>query len=230
MRYFKHGSILIAGAAAFFFSEAMEISPAHAACPITDFSIDGIETALKDPVNCITSAASFVKCLPPEFKENWIMMTYSQSAQSGTAKYPRFILSSKDSTKVFGFELPTNPIAKARNSFNTVEYMEFVGNIFRFHSIRTASQSVNPNDPECKNCHSAQTATQGPFRSPRPNWDAYDSWGGMLPFNRDRVYEKATVNRVDDEQPLESKAIKRIFRDLKKEGDALFAQLSLPKG
>ena len=23
----------------------------------------------------------------------------------------------------------------------------------------------------------------------KPNWDAYDSWGGMLPFNRDRIYQ-----------------------------------------
>jgi hypothetical protein len=26
------------------------------------------------------------------------------------------------------------------------------------------------------------------FRN-KPNWDAYDSWGGMLPFNRDRIYQ-----------------------------------------
>ncbi|HJU06104.1 MAG TPA: hypothetical protein VJ692_13215 [Nitrospiraceae bacterium] len=23
----------------------------------------------------------------------------------------------------------------------------------------------------------------------KPNWDSYDSWGGMLPFNRDRIYQ-----------------------------------------
>ena len=34
----------------------------------------------------------------------------------------------------------------------------------------------------------------------KPNWDAYDSWGGMNSFNRDRIYqgsvEAATFRKI----------------------------------
>jgi hypothetical protein len=49
----------------------------------------------------------------------------------------------------------------------------------------------------------------------------------MLPFNRDRVYQHALVGGATEDS-IESKAIKRIFKALK--DDALFKQLSLPKG
>ena len=35
----------------------------------------------------------------------------------------------------------------------------------------------------------------------RPNWDAYDSWAGMLPFNRDRIYQGS----------VEAAAFRKIF-------------------
>jgi hypothetical protein len=218
MKSTKHGSALIAGIAALALSQSIEVGVAYAACPITDFSPKGIESALK--ANGIDTAAKFVACLPLEYRENWIMMSLSQSSQSGTAEYPRFILTSKDSTKVFGFELPTNPAAVA---FNTIEYFQFVegtANKFHFHSIITNTLTVITDNKDCLSCH---------FRDPRPNWDAYDSWGGMLPFNRDRVYQFATIAGKDEES-VEAKAIKRIFKALKVKGDALFTQLKLPNG
>ena len=35
----------------------------------------------------------------------------------------------------------------------------------------------------------------------KPNWDAYDSWGGMLAFNRDRIYQGS----------VEAAAFRKIF-------------------
>src|SRR5215813_11139324 len=106
MKSFTHGSALIAGIATLIFSLAIGSSAAPT-CEIVDFSPEGIEEFLK--TNNVNTAAKFVACLPAEYKENWIMMSYSLSTQSGTAEFPRFILTSKDSTKVFGFELPSNP-------------------------------------------------------------------------------------------------------------------------
>lgn len=33
------------------------------------------------------------------------------------------------------------------------------------------------------------TSPKGVIPKNRPNWDAYDSWAGMMPFNRDRIYQ-----------------------------------------
>src|SRR5208337_2184473 len=119
------------------------------------------------------------------------------------------------------FELPSNPAAVAPNS---IEYFQFepaaIDNKFHFHSIVADAQKVIADDKSCESCH---------FPNRRPNWDAYDSWGGMLPFNRDRVYQQALVDGKTEES-VESKAIKRIFKALKKNGDALFTQLKLPNG
>ena len=62
-------------------------------------------------------------------------------------------------------------------------------------------------DTRCSTCHSG-----------RPNWDAYDNWGGMLPFNRDRFYGGS----------IEVKAMVKILKDLR--ADALVSRLELPQG
>lgn len=62
---------------------------------------------------------------------------------------------------------------------------------------------------------------------PRPHWDAYDSWAGMLPFNRDRIYQHARVNGRNEES-VEAAAIRRIFKSLK--DDPLYRELTLPNG
>jgi hypothetical protein len=229
MKSFKRGSALVASVAALIFSQTMG-SLAAPVCPMPPprvcpmpFPDDPlmIETFLK--TNKIKTAADFVACLPAEYRDqNWIMMSLSQSLQSGTAEYPRIILTNKASTKVFGLELPTNPTAHAPNEIEYLQFVDDTNNKFGFYSIVTNEQKViknqNADGKDCRTCH---------FGNPRPNWDAYDSWGGMLPFNRDRVYESATVNSTSEDS-VELKAIKRIFKSLCLKSDVLFMQLKLP--
>jgi hypothetical protein len=64
------------------------------------------------------------------------------------------------------------------------------------------TRGVKVDEPKCFNCHSSRNVlnrgtTPGTDGIPpgsvkaknKPNWDTYDSWGGMLPFNRDRIYQ-----------------------------------------
>ncbi len=63
------------------------------------------------------------------------------------------------------------------------------------------ARGVSIDDTKCFACHSTRNVfnngttpgTDGVSRDipvkMKPNWDAYDSWGGMLPFNRDRIYK-----------------------------------------
>ncbi len=76
--------------------------------------------------------------------------------------------------------------------------------VFRFPERRRDTDPVKEDDPKCFSCHSTRnvkhdgvSTTPGttgvpigsvPFKS-KPNWDAYDSWGGMLAFNRDRIFQ-----------------------------------------
>lgn len=63
------------------------------------------------------------------------------------------------------------------------------------------ARGFNIDDSKCFACHATRNVlnrglragTDGVLRDVpvkmKPNWDAYDSWGGMLPFNRDRIYK-----------------------------------------
>ena len=76
------------------------------------------------------------------------------------------------------------------------------------------SRSVSDDDPKCFACHSTRNvlnrettpATDGippgsVGHKSKPNWDTYDSWAGMLSFNRDRIYQGS----------VEAAAFRRIF-------------------
>jgi hypothetical protein len=45
----------------------------------------------------VTTTAQFMRALPEEFRKGWILMTRSESLQTGTARFPRVMLPSADS-------------------------------------------------------------------------------------------------------------------------------------
>jgi len=199
---------------------------------LDDLSPECIQKFLKNKKNSkVTSAAKFLERLQAsaqgqrdEYGRHWIMMSRTESSQKATAKAPRFILPSKDSRKVFAFESRQSGAHP-----DNVEYIYFedrnnivdeqgksLKNTFRFFEIQVSKQNVEPDDKDGNNC--------GVCHHGRPNWDAYDSWAGMLPFNRDRVY----VHTPPEEEFAEEKAIKRVFRSVG--NDPVAGQLPLPDG
>ncbi|MEM7039479.1 MAG: hypothetical protein AAF570_21070, partial [Bacteroidota bacterium] len=62
--------------------------------------LTGIEKFLKDNPD-IKTPAHFLAALRPEYRRNWILMSRSESLQTGTAKYPRILLPSADARFVF---------------------------------------------------------------------------------------------------------------------------------
>ena len=85
--------------------------PKPLAQELNSFSPEGIQMFL-DNNSEVNSAAKFLERLPLEYKQHWIMMTYSESAQTGTATSPRFLLPSTDASKVFGFRAGANAAAR----------------------------------------------------------------------------------------------------------------------
>jgi hypothetical protein len=165
----------------------------------------------------VNSPASFLETLPLEYKQHWILMTNRESAQKSTATEPRLLLPNADASKVFGFctVTPCRIDDSTKKTTDVIEYIQFhkSSNKFRFTEIRFPegkSPEVEIEKTLCQACHTSP--------NPRPNWDAYDNWANMLPFNRDRLYENSE----------EEKAFTRLLKDLR--ADPLVKQLDLPKG
>lgn len=187
---------------------------------ITDFTPEGLVTYLTaNPA--VNSAARFVKALPLDYKQNWLLMPRSESLQTGTAEFPRILLPSASAQFVFTLGLAPHGSYPGAHP-NAIEYMQWdaVQKNFRFHEIvldaipaldpdgdgvgviPARTRGVSIDDDKCSKCHSTRNVlnrgtTAGTDGIPpgsvkyknKPNWDTYDSWGGMLSFNRDRIYQ-----------------------------------------
>ena len=179
-----------------------------------------IKTLLQD--KNINNASAFLQRLNPadkSLKHDWIMITSSLSAQRADGKHPRLLLQNSDATAVFGVQQVVDKEGKE----DIIEYIQWdsAKNRFRFHEIDTKNGKITPDDASCYACHSGPKdppPTLRPWPYPRPNWDAYDNWGGALPFNRDRVYIGS----------VEQKAMERLLK--KPSTDPVMAQLDLPEG
>jgi Divergent InlB B-repeat domain len=184
--------------------------PALAMSDLTPAGIAAFLTA--NPT--IDSTPRFIKALPVEFKRNWILMTRSESLQTGTAAMPRILMPSADGQFVLTVGLATHSSYPGAHP-NAIEFMQWdaTEKNFRFHEIVLAptpamgsvparTRGVNVDDEKCSKCHSTRNVLNrssfpGTTGIPpgivkaknKPNWDAYDSWAGMLPFNRDRIYQ-----------------------------------------
>ncbi|MBH0180673.1 MAG: hypothetical protein HP490_03085, partial [Nitrospira sp.] len=197
--------------------DALRASPQAS---ISDFSPRGIAVYLSAWPN-VNTGAEFLQWLPPQFKEDWVMMTRSESLQTGTATSPRIILRNGNNFKqVFAFTLKADasfPLAHP----DVIEYMQFddATQKFRFHEIDLRKSSpllrMSEDNANCLHCHG------GSPENLRPNWDAYDSWGGMLPFNRDRIYQNS----------VEELAMRTILNPAARPDLApIISQLTLPQG
>jgi hypothetical protein len=163
----------------------------------------------------VDTPGEFLKALPDEYKWNWLLMTRSESLQPGTAEFPRILLPNQDAQYVFTFGLAAHSAYPGAHP-NAIEYMQWdpAQKSFRFHEIVVADISmpmgtvpprvrqVYVDEPRCTRCHSTRNIPNtSPFigttgdppgtvkAKNKPNWDTYDSWGGMLGFNRDRIYQ-----------------------------------------
>ena len=194
--------------------------------PLTDLTPEGIRDYLNKHPH-VNTPSRFLKALPDVFKQNWILMTRSESLQTGTVTSPRILLPSPDAQAVFTIGLSTDASYPGSHP-NAIEYMQWDPTQlnFRFHEIvldaipamgndmpdpagsgaivktfPARSRGVTMDDVKCSKCHSTRNvvnnssfpgtsdAARNSKVKNKPNWDAYDSWGGMMPLNRDRIYK-----------------------------------------
>lgn len=200
--------------------------------PLIDFTAADIQAYLTANPD-VDSVPKFIAALPTEYKQNWILMSRSESLQTGTAQMPRILMPSVDARFVFSLGLSPHSSYPGAHP-NAIEYMQWDAGQknFRFHEIILAaipeldpdgdgvgvmpsrSRGVAIDDEKCSKCHSTRNVlntTSSPATDGvppgvvqvknKPNWDTYDSWGGMSPFNRDRIYQGS----------VEAAAFRKIF-------------------
>ena len=183
------------------------INPLVAANP-SAITPEEIEAYLTNPANAATNTvARFISALPVQYKQSAILMSRSESLQTGTAEHPRILLSSQNARSVFSIG-PVPHASYPGSHPDVIEYMQWdeATRNFRFHeiiltaipamgTIPPRSRHIEKDDTKCSSCHSTRnvlnrTGIPGTDGIPagviktknKPNWDPYDSWGGMLPF------------------------------------------------
>lgn len=201
--------------------------------PLTDVTPSGIAAYLAAN-SSVNSAARLIAVLPQDFRQNWILMSRSESLQTGTARAPRLLLPSASAANILTVGMVTHASYPGSHP-DAIEYMQWdpAEKNFRFHEIVVKDiaamgdtlpdgtkrfpmrpRGVSVDDAKCSKCHSTRNVhNNSPFPGTsgippgsvkvknKPNWDAYDSWGGMLPFNRDRIYQNS----------IEATAFRHIF-------------------
>ena len=147
----------------------------------------------------------FLSVLPEELRRNWILMNETESAQPA----PRILLQSKDGKQLLSYSLKKDANGDyVDDSVEMIEWNEQTkGFDFRLFDFSGDQVRVDKNPQSCVVCH------QG-----RPNWDPYDNWANMLPFNRDRLYEGSE----------EELALRRFLEDNAQ--DERFGSMVLPPG
>ena len=196
---------------------------------LTDLTPEGINRYLTGPDGAnVTSAAAFLKALPEEYRQGWILMTRSESLQTGNATFPRVLVPGITAQYVFSMGLAphTSNSSYPASHPDAIEFMQWdpVQRNFRFHEIVVAEveipaqttmtprgpvtiparrRGVSFDEARCTRCHSTRNVlnrdlrrngtdglpSQPGWAKNKPNWDAYDSWAGAMPFNRDRIYQ-----------------------------------------
>ena len=163
-------------------------------------------------------------------KLNFVVIGESESLQGSSIKngkiYPRIMLKSPNSELMVTFN--TDPEAKG---YNTIEMMRWNGKEgrYEFQELNFGEKGEKPHvdasGSKCIECHK---------ESPRPNWDTYRAWAGVVP-SRDDMMEM----HGEDETFIHSKGLQpdakayinfldQIVADKEKGSKSRIAMLDIP--
>lgn len=138
-------------------------------------------------------------------KLNFVVIGESESLQGSSVKngkiYPRVMLKSPNSELMVTFN--TDPAAPG---YKTLEMMRWNGKQgrYEFQELNFGEKGEKPHidatGAKCLECHKSP--------DPRPNWDTYRAWAGVVP-SRDDMMEKhggGGKNGFDHEKPMQPDA------------------------
>lgn len=114
----------------------------------------------------IKNKEEFLKSLPKEFKENYIIMYDSNSVQSSSFQEPRVLIRSPKSEVIFSFSGKSNSTNPHDNNIEAI-FWRPEEKKFEMKEISFGQQGMkesHSNPKSCLQCHG---------EDPRPNWEPY---------------------------------------------------------
>jgi hypothetical protein len=204
-----------------YYSNAQETCPQ----PLDQTALE-VQELIKDAPTKFKSLESFLQALPDNMKSNFIFMGESRSFQTASKDNPRVILMSPNSDIRLSFN--TDP---GQRGYNNIEISRWdpEKKEFIYEELTFDSEGQKPpkkhGDLACTTCHGDP---------PKPNWDTYNYWAGVIPFNKDTIVEGSVekdwyldlikkteeepnpANRLSYLKPIEDRA--QIEKELKENG------------
>jgi hypothetical protein len=164
-------------------------------------------------------------------KLNFVVIGESESLQGTSVRNgqlnPRIVLKSPNSELMVTFN--TDPRAPG---YNTLEVMRWNGarGRYEFQEINFGEDGQRPHvdasGARCAECHKSP--------SPRPNWDTYRAWAGIVPSRDDMLEVGVTNGELDKTKGLQPDAraylsvLDRIAADKDRGANTRLAQLEIP--
>lgn len=192
--------------------------------PLSETAIE-MERIIESAPQKYKSVEEFLAALPKKMTSNFIFMGESRSFQTASPESPRVILMSPRSEVRISFNTE-----EGQRGFNNIEISRWDPKksefIYEELSFDPEGQSApkHHGDIACTTCHG---------NPPKPNWDTYNYWAGVIPFNKDtlvddtvekelymrllkKTNDKSPSNRLGYLTPIENE--EKIKKDLEEDG------------
>jgi len=153
---------------------------AQTPCPAPlEKTAQSVRELVNQAPNKFKSMNEFLAALPDTMKSNFIFMGESRSFQTASKENPRVILTSPDADVRISFN--TDPKDRGYNNIE-ISFWDPESKKFEYTELTFDPESQKPpqrhGDLACTTCHG---------NPPKPNWDTYNYWAGMIPFNKDTL-------------------------------------------
>jgi hypothetical protein len=188
------GALLLAGAAqAFDFNQYDGAESNYSLSDLTALLNSDQAPASLEEVLASARAAS------PGLFRNYVLVYRSRSIQGANRTFPRAILYNRDASFLMAFNGH-----HMQRGYDRLEVMQFnaVDSHFEFHevSVKNGRAWLGPaNPPLCLSCHQSRDRKDV---DPRPNWEPYDRWPGVI--GSDNNFNPAIFQKEDRANLIDS--------------------------
>ena len=120
-----------------------------------------------------TTLEGTLSALPQVFRENYVLIYNSPSAQGSSFAFPRVLLFNEDASLVITFN--GDPNQRGYQHLETVQYLKEEGR-WEFYDLSFEGEQPElsgANPRACTICHQDSARTN---IDPRPNWEPYNIW------------------------------------------------------
>lgn len=146
--------------------------------PTEQTALEVMELIKKTPTNFMRME-DFLQRLPKTMTSNFIFVADSRSFQTASRENPRVVLTSPDADVRITFNTD-----KSQRGFNNIEISFWNPKTKKFEYTELV---FDPKAEKAPKAHGDTACTTCHGNPPKPNWDTYNYWSGVIPFNKDAI-------------------------------------------